>query len=171
MNDRELVAFLFRTMLNEEFGTKTDMAEALDVPYRSLQRIFQHLDTAKGASKAFQRIIWYCYDEDIYLTDLLRQFKRRRLEDGEIEVSVKRVSRIGDEERNDHTEPEMEKVHEVFHLLLRTVCEACVQRLTDMSADCIVTHIAHALADRRGAKPKKDEAFVQGRMYFSPCKW
>jgi hypothetical protein len=158
MNDRDLVAFLFRAMLYGEFGTKTDMAEALNVPHRSLQRIFQRLDTATGATKAFQKLIWYCCDEDIDLTDLFHQFKRYRPEDSEIIMSVKRVSRMSNEKRNDHTDPEMKKLREVFDLLLNTVCNTCTRRLAGTpTADCIVSHIARSRANRCRTKRKKDD--------------
>ena len=162
MDERDLVAFLFRTLLEEEFDSKTGMAEALDVPFRTLQWIFQHLDTAKGSSKAYQRLIWYCCEQDIDLTDLFRRFKHRRLEEGGMNMGVRRVRRMSDQERDDRADIGLKKVYEVFDLLLRTCCETCAERQAGGSAtDCGVTHLADTLAKRREEKvqtTKEEEA-------------
>lgn len=168
MDDRGLVAFLFRTLLEEEFGSKTSMAEALDVPFRTVQWIFQHLETAKGASTAFQRLIGYCYEQDINLADLFHRFKRRSQEEGEMVMGVKRTRRIGVEDQEVYAEAGLENVYEVFDLLLRTVCEACAQRQPGgLQADCVVTRLADTLAIRRAEKgqtEKEKEAMGKGNI-------
>lgn len=173
MDERELVAFLFRTLLEEEFDTKTSMSEALDVPFRTLQWIFQHLDTAKGASKAYQRLIWYCCEQNIDLTDLFRRFKHRRPEEGGMNMGLKRFRRAGDGEWEDHTEPEWEKVYEVFDLLLRTCCEACAERQAGGSpADCIVSRLADTLTKRREDKEQTTkEEEVMGKGNIGIMRW
>lgn len=47
-HEKELIAFLFIALLKEEFETKRTMARKLDIPIRTLQNNFQHLDYAKG---------------------------------------------------------------------------------------------------------------------------
>ncbi len=168
MDERDLVAFLFRILLEDEFDSKTSMAEALDVPFRTLQWIFQHLDTAKGASKAFQRLVWYCFEQDIDLTDLFRRFKCRRLEGGEMNMGIRRARRVGDAEREDYADPGLEKVYEVFDQLLRTVCETCAHRQANgLPTDCVVTKMADMLAERHEGMiqtTKEEEAMGTGSI-------
>lgn len=65
MDEKKFIAFLFRVLLDEHFKTKTAMAKALDLPLRTLRINFQKLDTAKGGSVAFERLVVYCLANEI----------------------------------------------------------------------------------------------------------
>jgi len=173
MDERDLIAYLFCTLLEEEFDSKTSMAEALDVPIRTLQWVFQHLETSKGASTAYQRLIWYCYEQDIDLTDLFRRFKHIRREEGGMDMEVKHVRRASDADQNDHAEAGLDKVYEVFDLLLRMVCETCEKRRADgMQTDCVVTRLADTLAERREARVQTGkEEEVMGKDGIGIMRW
>lgn len=161
MDERGLVAFLFHTLLEEEFGSKTSMAEALEIPFRTIQWIFQHLKTAKGASTAYQKLICYCCEQDIDLSDLFRRFKCKRREEGEMDMGIKRVRRICDGDHWDPTEQGIEKVLEVFDLLLRSVCDMCAYRKENgLQSECVVTRFADILAERHNDLHTKEKAIM-----------
>lgn len=73
-DEKSFIAFLFRTLLVEEFGTKKVMADKLDIPLRTLQENYQCLDSAKGGTIAFERLILYCVQNDIDICGLYRRF-------------------------------------------------------------------------------------------------
>lgn len=70
--EKDFVAFLFRILLVEEFGSKRSMAEKLDIPLRTLQENIQCLDKAKGGTIAFEHLILYCVQNHI---DICRLYK------------------------------------------------------------------------------------------------
>ena len=71
--EKSFIAYLFRTLLHEEFGNKRAMAEKLGIPLRTLQENFQCLELGKGGTIAFERLILYCVQNHI---DLLQLYKR-----------------------------------------------------------------------------------------------
>lgn len=72
--EKSFIAFLFRTLLAEEFGSKKVMAEKLDIPLRTLQENYQCLDSAKGGTIAFERLILYCVQNEIDICSLYKRF-------------------------------------------------------------------------------------------------
>lgn len=74
MDEKKFVAFLFRVMLEEYFGTKSQMARELDVQLRTLQIAFKKLDSAKGGSVAFERLILYCCKHNINILELYDRY-------------------------------------------------------------------------------------------------
>lgn len=72
--EKSFIAYLFRTLLVEEFGSKKMMAEKLDIPLRTLQENYQCLDSAKGGTIAFERLILYCVQNDIDICGLYKRF-------------------------------------------------------------------------------------------------
>ncbi len=73
--DKNFVAFIFRTLLNEEFGNKRTMAQKLDIPLRTLQENFQHLETAKGGTIAFEKLMLYCAQNQIDIGSLYVRYR------------------------------------------------------------------------------------------------
>ena len=71
--EKDFIAFLFRTLLIEEFGSKRVMAERLEIPLRTLQENIQCLDKAKGGTIAFERLILYCVQNHM---DICRLYLR-----------------------------------------------------------------------------------------------
>ena len=71
--EKDFIAFLFRTLLIEEFGSKRMMAERLEIPLRTLQENIQCLDKAKGGTIAFERLILYCVQNHM---DICRLYLR-----------------------------------------------------------------------------------------------
>ena len=59
MEEKDFISFLFRILLLEEFRSKRAMARKLDMPLRTPQENFQHLDCAKGGTVAFERLVFY----------------------------------------------------------------------------------------------------------------
>ena len=74
MKDKEFVAFIFRTMLSEHFHTKAAMARDLGIELRTLRLNFKKLESAKGASNAFERLVVYCCEHNIDILILYRRF-------------------------------------------------------------------------------------------------
>ena len=58
MPEKEFIAFLFQTLLKEEFGSKRAMARKLNIQLRTLQENFQHLSVAKGGTVIFPYDAW-----------------------------------------------------------------------------------------------------------------
>ena len=145
MDERDLVAFLFRTLLEEVFVTKTRMAEALGIPFRTLQWIFQHLGMKKGGSLGFQRLIWYCCEKDVDVTVLFRRYKRRR----KIKHQAKAAFSAFGAEARCCSEELLDKVYAAFDHLLHTVCLGCVGKSGENGwSACALTRVADALADK-----------------------
>jgi len=74
MEEKDFISFLFRTLLLEEFRSKRAMARKMDMPLRTLQENFQHLDCAKGGTVAFERLVFYCVEHSINLRDLYERY-------------------------------------------------------------------------------------------------
>lgn len=73
--EKSFIAFMFRTLLTEEFGSKRSMSRELGIPLRTLQENFQCLDKAKGGTVAFERLILYCVQHHIDIRTLYLQYK------------------------------------------------------------------------------------------------
>ena len=74
MQGQGFVAFLFDTMLQEHFRSKTHMAEALGVQLRTLRRNFQNVEHAKGGRWAFEQLILYCCEKDISINEMYHRY-------------------------------------------------------------------------------------------------
>ena len=72
--EKSFIAYLFRTLLHEEFGNKRIMAEKLGIPLRTLQENFQCLELAKGGTIAFERPILYCVQNHLDLRHLYKRY-------------------------------------------------------------------------------------------------
>lgn len=72
--EKSFIAYLFRTLLHEEFGNKRIMAEKLGIPLRTLQENFQCLELAKGGTIAFERLILYCVQNHLDLRHLYKRY-------------------------------------------------------------------------------------------------
>lgn len=74
MKDCGFIVFLFETMLEEVFLTKTNMAEELGVHYRTLQANFQKLGRHKGGCVALQNLFLYCFRNGISVDTLYARY-------------------------------------------------------------------------------------------------
>ena len=74
MEEKNFISFLFRTLLLEEFRSKRAMARKLGIPLRTLQENYQHLDSAKGGTVAFERLVFYCVEHNISLQDIYDRY-------------------------------------------------------------------------------------------------
>jgi len=50
------------------------MARKLGIPLRTLQENYQHLDSAKGGTVAFERLVFYCVEHNISLQDIYDRY-------------------------------------------------------------------------------------------------
>lgn len=74
MEEKKFIAFMFRTLLKTTFGNKSKMARTLGLPLRTLQMNFQHLDCAKGPTVAFEKLVYYCVENEIDIASLYQQY-------------------------------------------------------------------------------------------------
>lgn len=93
MEEKGFIAFVFRSLLASDFKDKSTMARTLGIQLRTLQANFQNLDRAKGATIAFEKLVYYCASNGIELTALYRQYEESQKK-GAIISPANRIKRI-----------------------------------------------------------------------------
>ena len=76
--EKELIHFILQYMLEQHFKTKTNMAKALNVELRTIQKTFSQLErnASKEGSIVLEKILVYCAMNDISIDDLMAAYKR-----------------------------------------------------------------------------------------------
>lgn len=82
MEDRDFVTFLFKTMLEEHFRTKGEMARALGVTRRTIQYNCNDSGTMKGAGSALWNLLLYCCKHDINIKELYHRYRMNSSKEG-----------------------------------------------------------------------------------------
>lgn len=71
MDDRQITAGVLRYLLEHKFESRAEMARRLDILPRTLDRVFEKLEVAKGGTVVFNKAISYCAQNHISLDLIL----------------------------------------------------------------------------------------------------
>lgn len=81
--EKQLTAHLLRTLLDDHFDNKSDMARKLGVEQRAMQNVLQRLDYAKGGTIVLDKALLYCAQNHISLDRIVDSFSQPLFEGGE----------------------------------------------------------------------------------------
>lgn len=69
--DKQITGHVLRYLLDHCFESKSDMARQLDIQQRTIQRVFENLDTAKAGTIALDKALSYCVRHHVSLDGML----------------------------------------------------------------------------------------------------
>ena len=78
--EKEFIHYVLRHMLNQHFKTKTQMAKALNVELRTIQKTFSQLEknSSKGGSIVLEKILVYCAQNNISVDEVMAAYKDKK---------------------------------------------------------------------------------------------
>lgn len=78
--EKELIHYILQHMLNRHFKSKTNMAKALNVELRTIQKTFSQLErkSSKGGSIVLEKILVYCAQNGISVDELMAAYKEKQ---------------------------------------------------------------------------------------------
>lgn len=85
---RQVRRYVLYFLLENRFGSKAEMARQLDIELRTLERIFENLDSAKAGTVVFDKAIWYCAKSHISLDCILERYSREMDEEHKVDTPL-----------------------------------------------------------------------------------
>lgn len=73
MDENMITARVLEFLLEQRFHSKAEMARALGMQQRTLEKVFARLDAAKGATIALSKALGYCLRNDVLLDPIFHE--------------------------------------------------------------------------------------------------
>ena len=88
MDERMITARVLEFLLEQRFHSKAEMARALGMQQRTLEKVFARLDAAKGATIALSKALDYCLRNGVLLDPIFKDVISGNEESEETQLNV-----------------------------------------------------------------------------------